>query len=271
MPTVLFWNVQRKPLDGLVVALAAEHRPDLLVLVEYPPGPLLPRLLGTAGYTRHVGRPRFGVFGRAGLTLTPAPGGGGSDRADFWRATPAVGDDWLVVALHGLDRRNAPHDSAREYLFREVLRGVREAEGRAGHRRSVVLGDLNANPFEPSVVGAGGLHAIGTKLVRGETDRGVRGAGRADLFYNPMWRLYGGDPAGDAGAATYYHRGGYDPIEPFWHMLDQVVIRPEFADRLPPDRLRILTAAGPFPLLDAAGRPDARVGSDHLPVTFTLT
>ncbi|MBN9119801.1 MAG: hypothetical protein J0I06_11690 [Planctomycetes bacterium] len=85
-----------------------------------------------------------------------------------------------------------------------------------------------------------------------------------------MWRLYGSDPTGDAGAGSYYYYDGYDATEPFWHMLDQVVIRPEFADRLPPDGLRLVTTVGSVRLTTTDGRPDAVVGSDHLPVLFRL-
>jgi hypothetical protein len=85
-----------------------------------------------------------------------------------------------------------------------------------------------------------------------------------------MWRLYGSDPSGDAAAGSYYYHDGYDVNEPFWHMLDQVLIRPEHAHRLPPDELRILTTTGRMPLIDADGRPDSVVGSDHLPVMFRL-
>jgi hypothetical protein len=105
--------------------------------------------------------------------------------------------------------------------------------------------------------------------VRGEVDRAIRNADRADFFYNPMWRMYGTDSAGDAGAATYHYLG-HDETEPFWHMLDQVLIRPEFADRLPPQQLRILTRAGRVSLVDAGGRPNVASASDHLPVFFQV-
>lgn len=178
--------------------------------------------------------------------------------------------DWLLVIVHGPDRRNAPQDDTRGVLFRQIVLQIEQLEQRAGHRRTVVLGDLNANPFEPSVMGAGGLHAIGTQQVRGRYERGIRHTGRVAFFYNPMWRLYGADRGGDAAAATYYHTKGYEAVEPFWHMLDQVLIRPEEANRLRPEDLQILSAAGPTRLTLPDGRPDAEVASDHLPVLFSL-
>jgi hypothetical protein len=203
------------------------------------------------------------------LSSHPNPDPNATDRVELWQVAPTGEDDWLFALVHAPDRRNATDDT-RRLLFSRLKETIRVLELRLGHRRTVVLGDLNANPHDPSVLSADGFHAIGVKSVRGQTDRAIRSAGRADFFYNPMWRLYGSDPTGDAGAGSYYYHDGYDANEPFWHMLDQVLIRPEHADRLPPDGLRILTTTGPTTLIDAHGRPDSNAGSDHLPVVFRL-
>lgn len=82
-----------------------------------------------------------------------------------------------------------------------------------------------------------------------------------------MWRLYGHRPTAEAGAATHYWQNGLAG-ELFWHMLDQVVIRPEECDHFPEDRLRILTRVGTVELLAPNGTPDTGVGTDHLPLVF---
>lgn len=269
MPRVLFWNVRRQQLDALVLSMVAGQGLDVVVLLESPPRSRLPTLLAPLGWQRVSRSDRFTVAARQDIRFTRQPNPDVTDRVEFWRVEPAGRDDWLFALVHGPDRRNAPQDDTRRFLFRRVRETIRFLERCLGHRRTVVLGDLNANPYEPSVLGADGLHAIGARRVRSRTDRAVRTAGRSDFFYNPMWRLYGSDPAGDAGAASYYYHG-YEPTEPFWHMLDQVLIRPECADRMPPGELRLVTAAAATRLTDADGLPDAGAGSDHLPVTFLL-
>jgi hypothetical protein len=270
MPRVLFWNVQRKQLDSLVLSLIAGQTPDIVVLVETPARSRLAAFLAPTGWQRVSRSERFTVFARQTIRFTRQRHPDPTDRVEFWHAEPANEESWLVALVHGPDRRNAADDT-RRFLFGRTRETIRLLERQLGHQRTVILGDLNADPHDPSVLSADGLHAIGVKRVRGLTDRAVRSAGRADFFYNPMWRLYGTDPAGDAGAASYHYQGGYDASEPFWHMLDQVLIRPEYADRLPPNDLRILTTAGATPLTDADGRPDTNTGSDHLPVIFVLS
>ncbi len=265
MPRVLFWNVQRKQLDGLVVSLIADHTPDVVVLVEPPPR----SRHAPAGWRRVSQTERFSVFAKRPVRFTRRLDTEPTGRVEFWHVEPPNEDDWLFVLVHGPDRRNATDDT-RRLLFGQIRDVIRMLEARLGHRRTVVLGDLNANPHDPAVLGADGLHAIGVKRVRGLTDRAIRNAGRADFFYNPMWRLYGVDPGGDSGAGSYYYHGGYDATEPFWHLLDQVMIRPEFADRLPPDELRLVAVAGGVRLTTPDGHPDSDLGSDHLPVVFAL-
>lgn len=82
-----------------------------------------------------------------------------------------------------------------------------------------------------------------------------------------MWRKYGHVVSNDAGMATY-HWQNCQAGEFFWHMLDQVAIRPEEAQCFPEDRLKIITSVGGVSLLTPGGIPDIAVGSDHLPIVF---
>jgi hypothetical protein len=258
-------------LDKLVISLIANHALDIVVLVERPFRSGLATSLSPSGWQRVNRSERFTVLAKQAIKFTRPPnlGPNPTDRAEFWHVEPAGEESWLFALIHGPDRRNATDDT-RRLVFSRLRETVRLLETRFGHRRTVILGDLNANPHDPAVLSADGLHAIGVKLIRGQIDRAIRNAGRMDFFYNPTWRLYGSDPTGDAAAGSYYYHDGYDVNEPFWHLLDQVLIRPEYADRLPPDELRILTVSGPTALVDAQGCPDSNTGSDHLPVVFRL-
>jgi hypothetical protein len=269
MVTFLVWNVQRKPLEGLIVRLAQQHRVHVLILVERPESDdiLLHALQGVGRYRRVESDERFGVYSRfpdsCFIRLLPPVG---LDRVDFWQLRPPRGaTEILLTAVHGPDRVHYD-DDRRELFFDRVVSTVRWAEGRIGHRRTVIVGDFNANPFERSVGGIRGLHAIGVTDINGRNYRTVMDL-RYDFFYNPMWACYGGGR--NSPPATYYYNGS-DVHEVFWHMLDQVVLRPEVLSQFPEHRLRILRWAGPQDLLTPSGLPDERNGSDHLPILFDL-
>ncbi len=267
MAAFLLWNVRRKPLDGLVQNLVREHQIDVVLLVEYAFGSSqLPGLLMRDGLFKRPSSKRFGVFHRAGHGLARLRYRLG-DRVGMWKWTPPSGQEGLLVLLHGLDRRNYD-DSTRRVLFRRVSDADRRHEEARNHRRTIIAGDFNAQPFESAVVDADGLHALGVKSVRAAATRKVRGAGAAtDFFYNPMWRAYGHRLHPEACAATHYWIGAW-AHEFGWHMLDQVVLRPGESARFPEDQLRIITQVGSIPLLDADGLPDVQTASDHLPVVF---
>jgi len=262
----LLWNVDKKPLDGLVQNLVRQLQIDVVLLVEYAFGvSQLPGLLLNDGLFKRRSPKRFGVFTRANHALKLRRYRL-ADRAGLWRLTPPSGQEGLVVLLHGYDRRNYD-DGTRRVFFRRVADTVRRCEASRGHRRTVITGDFNAHPFESAVTDSDGLHAIGVRTIGSSTARKVRGAGvAADFFYNPTWRLYGQQQA-EAGAATHYWIGE-SARELGWHMLDQVVLRPEESARFPEDQLRIVTQVGGISLLDADGLPDRQTASDHLPVVF---
>jgi hypothetical protein len=270
MAAFLVWNVNRKPLDGLVQSLVRQWQIDIVLLVEYAFGTSqLPGLLQQDGLFRRPSSKRFGVFVRSNQRLSLlryAPYRVGS-RVGLWRWIPPSGQEDLIVLLHGFDRRNFD-DSTRRVFSRRVADAVRRREEARQHRRTIITGDFNAQPFESAIVDSDGLHAIGLRSVRASRTRNVSGTGAAtDFFYNPMWRVYGQQSHREAGSATHYWLRTW-AHELGWFMLDQVVLRPDETDRFPEDRLRIITQVGAISLLDADGLPDSQTASDHLPIVF---
>lgn len=269
MAVFLLWNIGRQNRDSLVQNLVRQHHVDVLLLVEYFPaqaGSRLSTLLLGDGLVRRNRSERFGVFGRPnyGFTSTPVAGLGG--RAEIWDWTIAPQLLGRFALVHGLDRQHND-DGTRRVFFRRVAEAIRRRE-KNGHRRSIVVGDFNAQPFESAVLSSDGLHAVGIRQAGGVSRRHIRwGQKKEDFFYNPMWRHYGHIASGEAGMATHYWQNN-QAGELFWHMLDQVVIRPEECASFPEDRLQILSRVGTVTLLAPDGTLDTTVGSDHLPVVF---
>jgi hypothetical protein len=254
-------------LDALVQAIVRQHNIDVVLLVEYVlGGSELPGLLLQDGLVRRPSSRRFGVFVRTAHRFQRLPYKL-NDRVNIWKWQAPQGEDGLIALLHGYDRRHYD-DSTRRFLFRRVVAALERGEQKWGHQRTVIAGDFNANPFEPAVVDADGLHALGVRSVKASLARRVRPAEEAlGFFYNPMWRLYGQESHREAGSATHYWTKEW-VHELAWHLLDQVVLRPGECPRFPEDQLRIVTKAGGVALLDGDGVPDSKTASDHLPVIF---
>lgn len=270
MPTFLVWNVGGKALDGVLTRLVSEHRVDVLLLVERPEsdGTLL-RILGSFGdFSRIPSHERFGLYARTpGAFFERLSPPASDQRSDFWRFRLNSTTSLTVVAVHGPDRHNKPEECDRMLFFSRLSENIRWAERHVGHKCTIVLGDFNANPFEESIGGVLGLHAISVREVGGKNSRTV-GNRDYEFFFNPMWSCYGRRQSAPL-ATHYFTRSG--PHEIFWHMIDQVVLRPDVLPFFADDRLRILHRAGPIDLVTRNGYPDKANASDHLPFLFHLS
>lgn len=187
-----------------------------------------------------------------------------SARMAIWSVEFQNPPELLLAVAHLVSKKNA---SAAEQalLAAEVAKEITRAEDAAGHESTLFVGDLNMNPFDEGLTGAPALHAVMTRKLAGRKARTVQGNAYR-FFYNPMWGFFGDRTVGPPG--TYYHRAP-SVAETFWHMIDQVLLRPALMDRV--YDLAILERIGKTELLtDPDGLPhDARY-SDHLPLAFRL-
>ena len=188
-----------------------------------------------------------------------------SERYAIWHLALPLQQDILIGVVHGLDIRN--NSLAKQELFlQQVLATLSYFEAQVGHTRSVVLGDFNSNPFDSPIAGATGMHAVISREIALSKPRSILSQ-TYPYFYNPMWSLYG-DRSGQA-PATYYYRGS-DVHELYWHMLDQVLVRPSLVAAFDSDSLKIVAIAGNLHFTNPSGVPDDLRFSDHLPVIFQL-
>jgi hypothetical protein len=86
-----------------------------------------------------------------------------------------------------------------------VAEQIHEAETQYVHTRTVVVGDMNMNPFEDGMCRSEGLHAVMCKHIARKEKRTVLGKERL-FFYNPMWNFLGDETRGPPG--TYYRSKG---------------------------------------------------------------
>lgn len=140
------------------------------------------------------------------------------------------------------------------------------AESEQGHRRSIVVGDFNSDPFDDALTNSDTLHAVMTRQI---ASKGSRRVGREvrHFLYNPMWSFLGDLSVGPPGG--YYYRKAVSSCL-FWHHFDQVLIRPGLIRAFDCSALRIVTSIGGTTLIKRTGVPNAHVGSDHLPIVFAI-
>jgi hypothetical protein len=266
MTNFLFWNTKRSDLSALVVTACREHEIDVLILAECGFATVS---LVEALNERNDGGTYLAPFDlptRLKFISRYPPGsvsmvhddGGIAAR----RLRPPKGVELLVVGAHLPSKLwRTRHEQA--HYARDVVQKIRDLEVKMGHTNTVVIGDLNMDPFEEGMLAADGFHAVMDQSIAMKISRTVDGKER-DFFYNPMWGRFGDETHGPCG--TFYRRGG--SISSFWHMFDQVLLRPSLLQYYSPSALRILDEIGGRCLLKD-GRIDTSI-SDHLPIFLHL-
>jgi endonuclease/exonuclease/phosphatase (EEP) superfamily protein YafD len=267
MLTFLFWNTNRKPLSEVIATIAERESVDIVILAECNiDASVLLKTLNRKGTAFHfvAGRgTRITMLTRfAGRYLVPVFDG--KSMAIHRLILPAR-QEILVASVHFPSKLHWRNESQ---MMECAVFGdaIADAERRVGHSRTVVVGDLNMNPFEEGVVGARGLHAVMSRKVAQRDSRIVQGR-RYPFFYNPMWGHLGDWLERPVG--SYYYESAQH-VNYYWNTFDQVLLRPQLMDRFRSDQLKILDRAGDVSLAMESGRPDHGKGSDHFPLLFKL-
>jgi endonuclease/exonuclease/phosphatase family metal-dependent hydrolase len=173
----------------------------------------------------------------------------------------------LIGVAHIISRVRHEFDDVDEEIT-ALADSIRDAEVQVGHTNTLLLGDLNANPFARGVVTARGLHAVMPRAVATQGGRQVMHRVYS-YFFNPMWKFFGDGTASPPGTCYYAPEGSHRAFH--WNMSDQVLIRPSLLPYYANDSVQIVHTLGTDSLTKANWIPNRDVGSDHLPVRIRLS
>ncbi|MGH6668639.1 hypothetical protein R3O55_012750 [Bacteroides hominis] len=180
--------------------------------------------------------------------------------------SPLLNQYITFVTCHLPSKVNMANDELSEYA-EEVKEFIEDVEENVGHKRTIVCGDFNMNPFDNGIIKARGLHAVMEKSIAQRGKAKIRN-NDYDFFYNPMWGFLGDNGCGSVSGTMYYN--SCDSINYYWHLYDQVLIRPELISIFDSKKLEIITNIKEYTLLTSNGIIDKEKYSDHLPIKFNL-
>ena len=266
MLTFLFWNLKNARPD-LLASIVRRRDIDVLMLAECPmePAVVLQALNNEqAEFFYAPGNcPKIALYTRFSDEFLPPQ----AEWPDFTirRLTLPRKPELLLCAVHFPSKihRTSLDQIAYTMEFARVLNAAEEA---VGHTRTVLVGDLNMNPYEDPVVMTNGLHAVMTREIASRPRRRVKFESNS-YFYNPMWN-HSGDSGGSPAGTFYYSTP--KARSDFWNMYDQVLLRAELLDYFRNEDLEILHRDGERSFLTDKGFPDYEVASDQLPILFRL-
>jgi len=274
MVSFLFWNIKNNPIQSIITRLALRHEVDVIMLAECDIAPyiLLSELKKHNGnvykFIPSVGCDRIKIFARFSEEYIPVVIEEDKFAIRHLKLPDAI--DILLSIVHLPSKLYGEYED-RLSISKELSAIIKEAESIIGHSRTVLIGDLNMNPFESGVVMVSGLNGTMSRSIAQERIKSVTSKitnKKTDylFFYNPMWNFlgdYNSDPPG-----TYYYKKS-EEVDLRWHILDQVLIRPDLLDFFDIQDLKILTSDGDTDFLSKNGIPKKSI-SDHLPLFLKL-
>jgi endonuclease/exonuclease/phosphatase family metal-dependent hydrolase len=267
MPRFVFWNTGKRQINHLIKEVVRVEAVDLLILAELAGSPfetLASLNEKDADYQYSPGNcSKLHFFTRFDHRfLTPARE---SQRYSIRNLTLPARNELILAGVHlPSQMTSTPFDISIE--CGRLASEITAQEELRGHSRTILIGDLNLNPFDDGLVAAAGLHASMSRQVASREHRTIQGR-QYRFFYNPMWS-YLGDRFGTTSGTYYYEKA--QQTNYFWNAFDQVLLRPALLGGFHHDQLRVITSAGPHSLIDNKGRPDGRFASDHLPIYIDL-
>lgn len=282
MISFLFWNLegQRKAnrpqraakLLASVTSLARARHLDILLFAECfsKPNDVLAALndAGVGNYTFPESRgQKLRVFTRLARTaIKEVYSDLLHDRLTIREIQAEGALPILLAGIHFYDRRTLQKEVDQDLVVTALASAIVRTEQATGHNRTVLVGDLNMNPFDGGVVGAQAFHAVMTRQLA-QSVRRLRDRAAHPCFYDPMWSHFGGADGRPPG--TYFFPPGLPPTNHFWNVFDQVLVRPDLMDSL--SRVEVVDEDGREKLTTRrTGRPRRDLLSDHLPLFFEL-
>jgi endonuclease/exonuclease/phosphatase family metal-dependent hydrolase len=261
----LFWNVRKAAAATHLAALARTHALDWICLAEATADLTTAALVQLNSLDIGLYHCVPGLSNRVTIisrlpqhVIHPVHD---SDYMSMRRVTFPAGSDYLLVVVH-LPSKLWMSDDEQPFLATRVVQRICAEESRLGHCRTIVTGDFNMNPYENGMIAADAMHSVMTRALAAARERTVYSETKM-FFFNPMWRLYAGNPPG-----SYFYPSGMSTC--YWNLFDQVLVRPDLLTHFVDSDMAVLSKAGEFSLLNEHGLPNADTASDHLPITFSL-
>ena len=254
----LFWNTHRNSkINPYIVGLVLEHNIDFLVLAEYTDNP---EELAEEFYRKQI---------RFHNCFTE-----GCDRIKIWSSyvhvepgvqekhysLQIVNNKFIVCSTHLMSDLFGDRSDERVETIRRIISDIHDLEIQSKVNSVIIIGDMNEEPYGNGCLGANGFHGLSSISVKEAGSRTINGV-EYTKFYNPMWNLLGDFvyPPG-----TYYYSQA-KLVNPFWHMLDQVIISRNLIPRLMRNELKIVTTCGNEDLFDDNMHRNKKM-SDHFPI-----
>lgn len=266
---IVFWNIDKNNLDTELELLAKEINPDILFLAETEMsiGNILTALnKHSVNYFYNMDPicEKIKMFSKFhDKFVSPIKS---NLRYTIRKIEVPAYPEFNLMSLHYQSKINWDFADQSAHSV-ELNTVIKDFEKKTKSSMTLLIGDFNMNPFDFGMVQTTGLHSVMSKEIALKKSRIVDGY-EYKFFYNPMWSFYGDHGKGQVNGTIYNTLS--KPINYFWNIFDQILIRPDFIKYIDEDKLEIITELkDDLSLLRESQIIDNSI-SDHLPISITI-
>lgn len=261
---LLFWNTyNNKQIDSCLVEIITEKHCDIVVLAEYDNDiSELCRELNKKTQEPFTVIPNMGGCDRIkGIIRRKYHASSNIEQPRYQIISISSAAYKMIIGMIHNISKLWTDDRLQEETLRRFHHDIIDVENSLKTKNSIIIGDINANPFEEACISADTLCSVPYKEEVRKPLRVVQG-NEYQKFYNPMWKFLGRE---NAPYATYYYNNSGQLNNYYWNIFDQVIIRPQLIGAFNDSSLEILTGTKTYELLED-GKPNKEKYSDHLPI-----
>lgn len=257
---LLFWNIGKKSIESIIAQCIIENDVDIAIFAEHQSSDFnrVCDLLGKK--YRHI----EGYGGCKKITMVcrhPLKVDIKQEQNRYTLYKIKTKDkEYIMCGVHLQDRMSAAPALRIEEIGR-IVYDIEKLENQSGCRNTIIIGDLNSNPYDDELLQMNAFHAVLYKDVIKQSETRTVAGRKYRRFYNPILnfiseetKLYG---------SFYYNQ---DPATSVWHCYDQILVSKQLVDSI--CRFEYLKAIGKTSLMSSV-RPNKKI-SDHLPLLVEI-
>lgn len=256
---LLFWNLNKRDNADLALTCMREEEVGIAAFAEYSGTEFSDDLFIRSGYHSIGlgGCDKVKIIAREPIEILDC-----FEESRFTVLPMKIGETYFVVAAaHLVDRMSSADPEPRLVDIRKMMDVIHGYETKASIGKTIIMGDLNANPYDKELLLPNAFNAMLFKgIVRNKATRTWCGD-EYPYLYNPTihWLSEESENYG-----SFYYSG--DCTSPVWNCYDQALVSPELMDSI--NSYSYLKRIGDRDLI-AKVRPDSKI-SDHLPLLVDI-
>jgi exonuclease III len=285
---ILFWNLNKQDVSDIIISIVNNLSIDVIILAEFnhhrasrrtlKRGIDLQKFICELNHqTKKTFKSRF-ISGQKIVLLDNFQNetviASKEDKRMSFCTYEINREQFMIAGVHLRDKYS--NDSHDLYSYASQHRQSLD-ENHQNVKKIIVVGDFNMNPFEQGMMGFMGFNAIFSKEEILYNSQGRKfGDEFKPFYYNASWEAY--NLVGSQG--TYYYDESNSSLNPYWHILDQVLFSPELMDSYVTGSFNIITKV-PALRIDLLREKKSKSTrnvkkiidkqySDHLPITFEV-